>query len=105
MFNEDLKVFFEGLDAKDVIFTLKEGTVIETNSDGEPIKGLFDNSFMNPELGNTVVLSDEPILTCIYSDVAEVTRGSSVVIDEKTYKVIENNPVESGLALMRLSDK
>ncbi len=104
MINEDLYIFVEGF-GTELVFMLKDGSILDKNVKGEPLLGIFDASYSSPELGNMTVITDKPVLSCIPADVVNVTQGASVVVLGKTYKVISNRPDGTGMAIIELSSK
>lgn len=101
MINDPLAVF-----VKD--FSENEGLVFEwENGDGEPgsvtCKGIFDNSFLDVNLGETALDTTIPRVTCLYSEVRSVPREATVSIRGKTYSVTQVQPDGTGFAIVALA--
>lgn len=102
MFEENLHIFLNDFGTK-ISFTLLDTTVIDKDSDGNDLLGIFDNSYSSPELGFMTVLSSDPQITCIEADVKKVIKGASVTVKDKTFKVLSNTPDGTGFAIIKLS--
>lgn len=68
------------------------------------VRGIFDDPYLNAELGEYEFDTNRPRLTCKESDVDGVLRGDTVVIDGKTYDVLSTpNSDGTGMALLELA--
>ena len=70
------------------------------------IRGIFDDPYLNAELGEYELDSTRPRLTCRWDDVRDVTRGDVVEIDGTTYDVVTNaQPDGTGMGLLALAEQ
>lgn len=68
------------------------------------VRGIFDDPYLNAELGEYELDTNRPRLTCKESDVADVRRGDTVTIDGQTYDVMTSpQPDGTGMALLQLA--
>lgn len=72
---------------EDIIFTLADGNILNKDSQGQPLKGIFDNAHFLKEIGDMDIDSTQPRLTCVEADVTKVSKEDTVVIDGVTYEV------------------
>lgn len=86
MLNEDLHAYVKTF-GKDIIFTLADGTTLNTDSQGQPLKGIFDNAYFLVEIGDMDLDNTQPRLTCVEADVTNVSKEDTVEIDGVTYEV------------------
>ena len=93
--SEDLSPFFAGLDAVPV--------VIHNSLGDRTITGYFDNSFFNSQIGETILESTQPRVTCKTSDVEGVPRESTLTIEGVLYSIIEPQPEGTGMTILRLA--
>lgn len=88
-------------------FSEDDEIVFEFTSGDEPrsitCKAIFDNSFVDASLGETVLDTTSPRLTCIASDVASVPREATCVIRGKNYSVTQIQPDGTGMAIVQLA--
>lgn len=101
MINDPLDVFFKD-------FAEDEDLVFEwTNGDDEPesatTKGIFDNSFVDANIGETVLDATSPRITCPHADVANVQREATVTVKGKLYSVTQVQPDGTGCAIVTLA--
>lgn len=66
-------------------------------------KGIFDKSFVDANIGETVLDTTAPRLTCIASEVAVVPREAMVSIRGKAYSVTQIQPDGTGFAIVQLA--
>ena len=70
------------------------------------IRGIFDDPYLNAELGEYELDSTRPRLTCRWDDVRDVTRGDVVEIDGTAYDVVTNaQPDGTGMGLLALAEQ
>ena len=70
------------------------------------IRGIFDDPYLNAELGEYELDSTRPRLTCRWADVRDVTRGDVVEIDGTVYDVVTNaQPDGTGMGLLALAEQ
>jgi hypothetical protein len=98
--NDPLSVF-----VKD--FAEDEDVVFEWTDDSGPrsiaCKGIFDNGFVDANIGETALDTTAPRLTCLHSDVKDVPREATVTLREKEYSVLQVQPDGTGLAIVTLA--
>jgi len=104
MIDEDLYIFVETF-GTELIFTLKDESILDKNAKNEPLMGIFDASYSSPELGSMTVMVDNPVLNCVPADVVSVIKGASVTVLGEIYKVLGNRPDGTGMAIIELSSK
>lgn len=95
MFEEDLDVFFDGLDSKKLRFS-HEGKTWQATC-------YFDNAFFDVSVGETVLDTTQPRITAKYSEVKDVPREAEVMIDGKRYSVTQVQPEGTGCATVTLA--
>jgi hypothetical protein len=101
MINDPLAVFMKD-------FSEDEELVFEwLNGDDEEVslscRGIFDNSFVDANIGETVLDTTAPRLTCVASDVVNVPREATVTVRGKTYSVTQIQPDGTGFAIVQLA--
>lgn len=68
------------------------------------VRGIFDDPYLNAELGEYELDTNRPRLTCKESDVLGVTRGDVAVIDGKTYDVLSAPHSDgTGMAMLEMA--
>lgn len=92
----DLDIFFSGLDERIVTFEMQEGGRCE-------IVAYFDNAFYDSSIGETVLDTTRPRLTCKYTDVHNILRETIVNINDKKFSVTQIQPDGNGLATVFLA--
>ena len=79
-------------------------TVHFQDGGSQVVRGIFDDPYLNAELGEYDMDSSRPRLTCKLSDVLAVRRGDTVQIDGKTYDVLTGaQPDGTGMAMLDLA--
>lgn len=105
MFQEDLSIFLKDF-AENAVFTLSDNTTLS-------IKGIFDEAYYNPQLGEIDLDASQPRLTCISAEIAAVKKNDTVLIPantamgrntEKIYTVFRIQPDGTGISMVVLSD-
>lgn len=101
MINDPLAVFMKD-------FAENEDLVFEwENGDGGPesltCKGIFDNGFLDANIGETALDTTAPRLTCLHSDVVVLPREATVTVKGKTYSVTQVQPDGTGFAIVALA--
>lgn len=67
-------------------------------------RAIFDDPYLNAELGEYELDTSSPRLTCRWADVEDVTRGDVVDVDGRVYDVITNaQPDGTGMAMLALA--
>lgn len=101
---EDLHQFIKDFGTK-IVFTLADGTVIDKDSEGNDLKGIYDSVYVSSEMGYMTVSHSNPQLSCVKSDVVSIVRGCSVLIEgEGSFGVVSNLPDGTGMATIKLSN-
>lgn len=68
------------------------------------VRGIFDDPYLNAELGEYELDTNRPRFTCKEADVIGVLRGDTVVIAGKTYDVLSGSqPDGTGMAMLELA--
>ena len=78
---EDLSPFFAGLDAQLITIHLSGGD--------RTITGYFDNTFLNTQIGETIMDTTQPRLTCVFSAVAGVPVSTTCTVAGKLYSIFQ----------------
>ena len=70
------------------------------------VRGIFDDPYLNAELGEYEFDTNRPRLTCKESDVIGVIRGDVVEIDRKVYDVLSSaNSDGTGMAVLEMAQQ
>jgi len=94
--NENLSVFFSGLDRASAVFTIDAETILS-------VDGYFDRAWYDASVGETVLDATAPRFTCELAQVHEVRREMPVTIGGEDFSVIEIQPEGTGLATITLA--
>jgi len=94
--NKDLDVFFNTDEFADTAL-LESGAVVSVYFD-EKDDVVFDTGL------DSDVSASTPSVTCKASDVANVSNGDSIVVNMKTYYVIDMDPAQSSVRKIYLSE-
>ena len=84
-----------------IIFTLPKGTIIDKDTQGQPLKGIFDNAYFLQEIGDMDIDNTQPRLTCVEADVTNVSKESTVEINGITYEVTQK-PQPDGMGMCQI---
>ncbi len=82
-------------------FTLPDGTILDKDSQGQPLKGIFDNAYFLVEIGDMDLDNTQPRLTCVEADVTNVSKESTVEINGYTYEVTKK-PQTDGTGMCQI---
>jgi len=93
--NENLDVFFSGLDRATATFQLADNQTRD-------IVGYFDRAFYDAAVGENILDTTQPRFTCKLSDLAGVAREMEVTINSETFYVVAIHPEGTGLATVML---
>ena len=101
MIDDPLDVFLED-------FAEDDKLVFEwTNGNGEPccaeVKAIYDNAFFDVNIGETVLDTTQPRLTCKHSEAKDIPREATVSIRSKSYSVTQVQPDGTGFATITLA--
>lgn len=66
-------------------------------------KGIFDNSFVDSNIGETIMDTTQPRVTCQHSAVVTLPREAIVTIRGKPYSVVQVQPDGTGFAIIHLA--
>lgn len=104
MFEENYSEFISDFGRK-LKFILPCEKVIDTDSQGSDLLGIFDLSHTDSSVGYQAVKNSRPRLTCVYNDVKNVARNSQVEIEgiEEKYKVFSIDNDGTGFAIIELT--
>jgi hypothetical protein len=94
--NENLDVFFSGLDKATAVFDIADGETRE-------VTGYFDRAWYDAAVGETVLDTTQPRFTCKQSDLAGISREMAVTINGEAFSVVEIHPEGTGLATVLLA--
>ncbi len=68
------------------------------------VRAIFDDPYLNTELGEYELDTSSPRLTCRWADVQDVARGDTVEVNGRVYDVITNaQPDGTGMAMLALA--
>lgn len=101
MIIEDLHAYTESF-GEEIIFTLANSETLQYYEGNKPLKGIFDNAFYDPSLGNIVIETTTPQLTCVESDVLLVKIGDTVIVRGEKYNVSQKQPDSQGMIILIL---
>jgi hypothetical protein len=100
MINDPLDVFLKD-------FSENETLVFEWETNSSPnsvaVKAIFDNSFFDSSIGETVLDTTSPRITCKASSVTTLPREALVTIRGKRYSVTQIEPDGTGFATVMLA--
>lgn len=89
------------LDVNDFAVT---ATVRLQNGTTRAVRGIFDDPYLNAELGEYEMDTNRPRLTCKETDVVGVTRGDVVELDGKVYDVLAGPHADgTGMAMLEMA--
>lgn len=66
-------------------------------------KGIFDNSFVDSNIGETIMDTTQPRVTCEHSAVVTLPREAMITIRGKQYSVVQVQPDGTGFAIVHLA--
>jgi len=95
--NQDLSVFFDGLDSVTAEFII--------GSTSYYVEGYFDNGFFDTSVGEVVLDTTQPRFTCQSYRISKVQRNGTVIINETEYKIIQIQPDGTGTSVVILSNE
>ncbi len=100
--SDDLQLYVKTF-GKALIFTLADGSTLNKNSKGQPIRGIFDNAYFLQEIGDMDLDNTQPRITCVEADVAKVKKEDTVRIDEILYDITgKPQPDGTGMCVIPL---
>ena len=101
MIHDPLAVFMkEFAEDDELVF---EWTTGDDETETLTCRGIFDNSFVDANIGETVLDTTAPRLTCIADEVEDVPREATVTVRGKTYSVTQIQPDGTGFAIVQLA--
>ncbi len=81
-----------------------EAVVTPRGGVSRSIRGIFDEPYLNAQIGEYEADSSDPRLTCKAADVADLRREDSAVIEGRTYYLLTDpQPDGTGFAVLRLT--
>lgn len=101
MIMEDCHFYMQGFGVP-VVITLSDGSLLNIDNNGNILLGIFDNCFFNPELGNTVIVTNEPKLTIPSEDIIAVQVHNTVLINNINYDICFINNDGTGMTVLDL---
>jgi len=69
------------------------------------VNAIFDNAFFDASIGEIILESSTPRLTCVESGVASVKKGDYVTVDSINYDVFSKQPDGTGMVTIILAKK
>jgi hypothetical protein len=103
MIRDPLAVFMkEFAEDEELVFEWQTGDD-EDETETLTCRGIFDNSFVDANIGETVLDTTAPRLTCIAADVKDVPREATVTVRDVTYSVTQIQPDGTGFAIVQLA--
>lgn len=85
----------------DLVFTLDSGETLDKDTEGQPLKGIFDNAYFLQEIGDMDIDNTQPRLTCVEKDVTKVSKEATVLINGITYEVTKK-PQADGTGMCQI---
>lgn len=85
----------------DLVFTLDSGEILDKDTEGQPLKGIFDNAYFLQEIGDMDIDNTQPRLTCVEKDVTKVSKEATVLINGVTYEVTKK-PQTDGTGMCQI---
>jgi len=98
--NEDLYAYVRTFGVA-ITFSLANNTTLNTDSQGQPLKGIFDNAYYLQDIGDMDMDNTQPRLTCVEADVTNVSKQDTVVINGVTYEVTKK-PQPDGTGMCQI---
>lgn len=100
MIRDPLSVFIRDFaEDEEIVFEFMSGDDEMTVT----VRAIFDNSFVDANIGETVLDTTAPRLTCVASEVASVPREALCIVRGKTYSVTQIQPDGTGFAIVQLA--
>lgn len=100
MIRDPLSVFIRDFaEDEEIVFEFMTGDDETTVT----ARAIFDNSFVDSTIGETVLDTTSPRLTCVASEVASVPREAMCTVRGKTYSVTQIQPDGTGFAIVHLA--
>lgn len=95
---EDLDAFLQVAEFATTAAIFRDGAKLRE------IAGIFDDPYLNAELGEYELDSTRPRLTCKWVDIADVVRGDVVTLDGMTFDVLTNaQPDGTGMGMLSMA--
>lgn len=95
MLRENLNVFVRKF-GQPVTFELAD-------SSERTITAIFDDAFFDSNVGETVLDTTQPRLTCRTSDLLNIPLETTVSVNGKTYSVVKFQPDGTGMSIVILA--
>lgn len=97
---EDLDEFLDPDEFADVaVITLQGGDTLQ-------VTGIYDDPYLNAELGEYDMDTSRPRFTCAEADVVGVTRGDIAVIDGQEFDILSSPQSDgTGMAILDLAPR
>lgn len=79
-------------------------SIITSSSSGQEFEvvGIFDNTYLNLDLGMGSVSTSEPQFMCRTEDVTCITQGDTLVIDSVSWKITDVQHDGTGMTVLKL---
>ncbi|MEC8887359.1 MAG: head-tail joining protein [Pseudomonadota bacterium] len=89
-----------------VVFESQKSADASATPESKPITGIFDEPYLNADLGEYEVDSAQPRFLCKSVDVQGVRRGDELYVNERAYFIMTYPQHDgTGLALLKLEPK
>jgi hypothetical protein len=95
MLRENLSIFIRRF-GQEVTFEFEGGTE-------RTVQAIFDNAFFDTSVGETVLDTTQPRLTCRTEDIEGIPRETHVVVNGQRYSVIQFQPDGTGISTVALA--
>nr|DAV41220.1 MAG TPA: Tail attachment protein [Caudoviricetes sp.] len=99
------QALWENLDA--FLQVAEFATIAAISRDGVQLRevaGIFDDPYLNAELGEYELDTSRPRLTCKWSDISDVLRGDVVRLDGRDFDVLTNaQPDGTGMGILQMA--
>lgn len=96
MIKDPLDVFLKEFSEDDeIVFEWEGGT--------KSLKGIFDDSFVDAQTGETILDTTQPRVNCKQSDAEGIPREAMTTIRGKAYSVTQIQPDGTGFAIIQLA--
>ena len=100
-FQEDLHIFLKDF-GESLVITLSDSTKLDKDCFGNPLLGIFDDSYFNADIGSTMIQSDTPKLTVVDDDIKLVKSHNKVTFNNNTYDISDIAPDGTGMSVLTL---
>jgi len=100
-YDNDASVFIKDF-GQIISIILSDNTELIKDSDGNPLKGIFDDPALKAQAGNTYIQSDVPTLEILSKDITTVKVNDTAVINNINYNICFINDDGTGFTVLDL---